>query len=379
MLPYSSIEFFIVAAFLVAVLYLAKALAGKTIPFHGMLMGLSLFYLLVYYPKPYHVLGFVAYSYILYIVINYLLKLRHKLIGSLLILLPMIMVKADVYHDLISFAGLSYISFRILQVYIDASPGDKPISFLRYMNFLIFTPTLLIGPIDRFARYNKDLDEGYNRLGSKALSAGWQLLVFGLLHKFILAEAVDRYWLSMADPESKALGDMANTMYAYFFFLYFDFAGYSAMAIGLGKMMGIDVPKNFDKPFLARNPQDFWQRFHISLGQWLRDYFFRPFYKEFSSMKLFRKTPLLRQNIALYLTFQLMGAWNGFQAHYLISGAMFGVYSVVHNSYAYYSRKKRKDIIFGKMNPAWVRIISIAIMFHMGALAIYVFSGRVPF
>ena len=69
---------------------------------------------------------------------------------------------------------------------------------------------------------------------------------------------------------------MLKDMYGYTAYLYFDFAGYSLMAIGLGRMMGVELPKNFDKPWLTQNAPEFWKRWHISLGDWLRDYFFRP-------------------------------------------------------------------------------------------------------
>jgi membrane protein involved in D-alanine export len=237
----------------------------------------------------------------------------------------------------------------------------------------------LIGPIDRFNRFSADLDGGYDRLNSTRFLEGWQILVFGVLHKFIIAEVINRYWLGPIDAGSKEFWVMMNSMYAYYAYLYFDFAGYSAMAVGLGKIMGIDVPINFNKPFLAVNPQDYWRRWHKSLGDWLKDYFFMPFYKAFSKWKFMKPYPLLRQNISLFLTFLLMGCWNGFKLNYILSGSIFGVYSVAHNSYVYYCRKKGKDIVFGNLSQLTVKLISIFIMINMTAVAIYVFSGRIPF
>jgi membrane protein involved in D-alanine export len=283
------------------------------------------------------------------------------------------------WNEFISFAGLSYITFRIVSVYMDALPQAKPVNFFRYISFLIFTPSLLIGPIDRFNRFSADLDGGYNRLNSTRFLEGWQILVFGVLHKFIIAEVINRYWLGPIDAGSKEFWVMMNSMYAYYAYLYFDFAGYSAMAVGLGKIMGIDVPINFNKPFLAVNPQDYWRRWHKSLGDWLKDYFFMPFYKAFSKWKFMKPYPLLRQNISLFLTFLLMGCWNGFKLNYILSGSIFGVYSVAHNSYVYYCRKKGKDIVFGNLSQLTVKLISIFIMINMTAVAIYVFSGRIPF
>lgn len=307
--------------------------------------------------------------------------------GSIVLLLPMILVKSDIrvhyypfhFNDWISFAGLSFMSFRILQVYLETRPADPPVNPLRYLSFLIYTPTLLIGPIDRFQRFNNDLEGGYPRLDIKRFSDGMQALIYGVLYKYIIAECISRYWLNSFDPTSKDWFSMMNTMYGYFLYLFFDFAGYSHMAIGLAKMSGIDIPQNFNMPFLARNPQDFWRRFHITLGDWLKDYFFKPFYLFLSGRKTFQAFPLLRQNIALFLTFTLMGCWNGFKPWYIYSGMLFGIYSLVYNSYVYYSKKKRRDVVFGKMKEAYVKWISIVIMFNLAAFAIYIFSGRFPF
>jgi len=150
------------------------------------------------------------------------------------------------------------------------------------------------------------------------------------------------------------------------------------MALGIAKMMGITVPVNFTNPFAAVNPQDFWRRFHISLGEWLRDYFFTPLYLYFSRITRFKKYPLTRQNMALILTFLFMGCWNGFKFNFILSGLIFGVYSAIHNTYVAECKKKRKDVVFGNLNPIAVKYISIFIMFNLAAFALYIFSGRCP-
>jgi len=172
---------------------------------------------------------------------------------------------------------------------------------------------------------------------------------------------------------------MANNMYAYYFYLFFDFAGYSWMALGIGKMMGMTVPVNFTNPFVAVNPQDFWRRFHISLGDWLKDYFFTPLFMFMTRKKGLKKYPLLRQNIALVATFVLMGCWNGFHKKFILSGLLLGVYSMIHNTYIYQCKKKDRDVVFGKMNAKLVKVLSIIIMFNAVAFALYIFSGRCPF
>ncbi|MBK7888692.1 MAG: hypothetical protein IPJ86_15835 [Bacteroidetes bacterium] len=172
---------------------------------------------------------------------------------------------------------------------------------------------------------------------------------------------------------------MASTMYAYYAYLFFDFAGYSCMAIGIGKMMGMQVPVNFTNPFLAVNPQDFWRRFHITLGAWLKDYFFTPLFLWLSRFKSLKKYSLAKQNFTLTMTFLLMGCWNGFKMNFILSGLLFGLYSAFHNWYLVTCKKRGKDIIFGQLNPTAVRILSIFIMIHLVAISLYIFSGRCPY
>ncbi len=300
----------------------------------------------------------------------------HKLLGSLLLALPMVLVKLEWNVDVIGFAGISYITFRCLQVYLDGDLLRDKFRFADFIAFLLFTPSLLAGPIDRYERFKGDLDQGWSRLNGNALLAGWEFIALGLLHKFVLAELVDRHWLSECHGCTEPW-PLLKDIYGYTAYLYFDFAGYSLLAIGLGRMMGIELPKNFDRPWLTQNPPEFWKRWHISLGDWLRDYFFRPIYKSLSGVQGLRTWPLLKQNIALFSTFLLMGCWNGLEFHYILSGSLFGFYSVVYNSYQHLTRKHKWDFWGG--TPPWlVKGISIFVMVHLACFALYIFSGRSP-
>jgi len=248
--------------------------------------------------------------------------------------------------------------------------------FVTYFNFLSFTPTLLIGPIDRYGRFKNSQNSGFSSINSENFLLGWNALVKGIVFKYICAELIDRYWLSICPATDAQWYHFMNDMYAYYAYLFFDFAGYSLMALGIGKMMGMDVPVNFKNPFSAVNPQDFWRKFHISLGEWLKDYFFTPLYTFFTRQKRLKKFPLLRQNTALILTFLLMGCWNGLQKHFILSGLLFGIYSAVHNSYVIQCKKKGKDVLFGNLHPVVVKIISIFLMINLVAFSLYIFSGR---
>lgn len=377
MLPFATIDFYLLFALLVAVLYALKPLLEARVPLSSTIIAICLLYALAYFPKPWQLLLFTIYQCLFTWLLLFRWKRLHGLLGSLLLALPMILVKLDWNVEVIGFAGISYITFRCVQVYLDGELLRDKFRFRAFVAFLLFPPSLLAGPIDRYERFKGDLDEGWPRLNASALLAGWEFIALGLLHKFVLGEVVDRYCLSECDGCTGAW-PMLKDIYGYTAYLYFDFAGYSLLAIGLGRMMGIELPKNFDRPWLTENPPQFWKRWHISLGDWLRDYFFRPIYKSLSGVQRLRTWPLLKQNIALFSTFLLMGCWNGLEAHYIISGSLFGVYSVGYNSYQHQSRKHKWN--FWGSTPAWlVKGISIFVMAHLACFALYIFSGRFPY
>lgn len=378
MLPFANIDFYLLFALNIALLYAIKRIGHRLLTLSQALTAISLCYVVLYYPKPVQLLVFTLYQCLFTWLLLFRWKRLNGLLGGLLLALPMILVKLEWNVDTIGFAGISYITFRCIQVYLDGEALRERFRFTDFIGFLLFTPSLLAGPIDRYERFKGDLDQGWSRLNASALLAGWEFIVLGLLHKFVLAEVVDRHWLAMFPSESTSLHDMSANMYGYAVYLYFDFAGYSLLAIGLGRMMGIELPLNFDRPWLTQNAPEFWKRWHISLGDWLRDYFFRPIYKSLSGVQRLRTWPLLKQNIALFSTFLLMGCWNGLEAHYIVSGSLFGLYSVVYNSYQHMSRKHKRDLWGSTPAPA-VRAISIFIMVHLVCFALYIFSGRFPY
>jgi membrane protein involved in D-alanine export len=277
------------------------------------------------------------------------------------------------FSKIFQIAGMSYVTFKVIQLYIDEKDREETVSILNFFNFTTFSPTLLIGPIDRYNRFTANVEDGYNQINSKNFGKGFDNIVKGLLYKFIIGEAIFRLILSHLENDGSVVYHLSY-MYTYLFYLYFDFAGYCLLAIGFGNLIGIDVPFNFDKPFLAVNPKEFWKRWHKTLGDWLNDYFFKPIFKELTTKKVFKS--IQRQNIALFLTFTLMGFWNGISVYYVASGMLFGLYSVIHNYYFYLCQKNKRDVVFGSMNPKLIRVISIFILFNAVAFAIYVFSGK---
>lgn len=376
-LPFSGLNFFILIFSFIAFLHFFKFLPiSKYVSYKNILFIAIIAYIALFFPRSSRnaLLFFLLYTYFIYwifIKINY----KKVLLPMIIIALPMILYKLDI-GPMYKIIGISYITFRSIQAIVD-SKNYGVMNFIEFTTFLLFPNTLLAGPIDRSYRFQKDLNNGYNNLKLENIIKGWDIFIIGVLFKFVFADIVNRYWLSGIDVTSKDFLDMTNSAYAYTVYLYFDFAGYSAMAVGLSIMMGIFVPDNFNKPYLAQNPQDFWRRFHITLGSWLNDYFFKPLYKYLHSFKILKGRRLLIQNLAIITTFLLMGMWNGLTWYYILSGFLFGIYSAIHNSYVTYVRKGGKDI-FSYFTPNIALNLKRFLMLNAAALALYFFSGRVP-
>jgi len=361
--PYSSLEFFAVFVPLFLLLALCKRRLGSERNWVGALMLLNALFLLALFPQPAPLLFAAVWFFAI-------LKWREKdkskaWLQGLLLLLPLIL-KNNTKE--IQFWGLSYATFRAFHLFMD-DQLLKDLNFRRLFFFVFYFPSLLAGPIDRWPRFQESLKQSWLRPAAEFWPSAFQWLALGLVQKFVLAEAVRRYGLPATYTATQ---DWIQAFYAYPLYLYLDFAGYSAMAVGFSLLIGVALPVNFDKPFLAANPKEFWQRFHISLGEWLSDYFFKPLYRMLSLKA--QLSPLMRQNLSLFMTFLLMGLWNGPKKQFLLSGALFGLYAVVHNTYVFRNKQKGQVPVRTPLKLWLSRIV----MLHLACLALLIFSG-IPF
>lgn len=374
-LPFSGLGFFIISFAFVLFLHLFKNILNKFITYKTLIFIVVVTYIYFCIPESYELFLLLLYVYIVYYIF---VKNEYKetIFPMIVIAFPMILHKIDIANPMFKIIGISYITFRTIQAIVDSQNYGK-LSFFEFTSFLLFPTTLLAGPIDRSYRFQEDLQKGYENLTFLNILKGWEILVVGVLFKFIFAELVYMFWLSKIDENSTALVDMINSAYSYTVYLFFDFAGYSAMAVGLSIMIGIFIPMNFNHPYLAPNPQDFWRRFHITLGSWLNDYFFKPLYKYLHNFSFLKGRKLLIQNLAITSTFLLMGMWNGLTWYFIFSGFLFGVYSSIHNSYVLYVKKGGFD--YFSIFPQGLSInIKRFLMINGAVFALYFFSGRVP-
>jgi alginate O-acetyltransferase complex protein AlgI len=226
--------------------------------------------------------------------------------------------------------GISFFTFHHIMYLADLRRGRAPIYPLdRYALYICFFPQAISGPI---ARWNEVMDQ----FGRRAFAPGWErrcavgttFIVLGLLQKTLLADplaaAVDPvYAMAQSGPPPLGLSWMAL---AFAFQVFFDFAGYSDVAIGLALIFGIELPRNFDAPFRATSMLEFWQRWHMTLARFLRDYVFTPLSRLRIGGTRHRITRLLA---ALLLTMALCGLWHGAGWHYVVWGTLQGVGLVV--------------------------------------------------
>ena len=292
---------------------------------------------------------------------------------------PLFVYKVCVLFDpgFLGFIGISYITFKAVQVLIEVRDGlIERLSPWHYLYFLVFFPTFTSGPIMRSRPFEKDLNARLSRDGYLELlyrGAGW--FVLGALYKYVGASLAS--WLMWFGPA--AIGGATTGAYvaaqlvygfAYGLYLFFDFAGYSHMAVGAGFALGVEVPRNFRAPFLAVDIKDFWDRWHITLSHWLRDYVFMRFTAAALERQWFKST-LTAACIGFVINMVLMGCWHGLTVEYLVYGLYHGVLLAACEAFQRKSpfyKKHRKD--------KWFRMCSWAVTMVAVFYGFALFGGQ---
>jgi alginate O-acetyltransferase complex protein AlgI len=232
--------------------------------------------------------------------------------------------------------GFSYIAFRIIHTLRDQFAGRFPqVALNEYICYVLFPASLSAGPIDRLPRFVGDLRQPLKIFDNPQQYAdGFYRIVIGLFKKFALADT-----LGLIALNSQHAADTNSTfwlwviLYAYALQIYFDFSGYTDIAIGLGKMLGINLPENFDQPYRRTNLTLFWNNWHITLTQWFRSYFYNPITRSLRRSKI-RNQKALIIFIMQLSTMALIGLWHGVTTGFLAWGIWHGVGSFIQNRYS---------------------------------------------
>ena len=265
----------------------------------------------------------------------------------------------------LSWLGFSYVAFRLLHTVIDRRAGRLPsVSLSEYVNYVIFFPAFSAGPIDRLERFTRNLNEP---IALNWLDAGTRLFV-GLFKKFVIADGLAWFALSeFLQPNVHSTVWLWVFLYAYSLRIYFDFSGYTDIAIGLGKLLGVQLPENFDAPYLKPNLTQFWNSWHITLTQWFRSYFFNPLTRFMRSSKI--TWPMwLMVLVAQVATMALIGLWHGVTWGFLSWGLWHGLGLFIQNRWSDWIRPRALARNVTPRGEALLKYLGIFFTFHFVTL-----------
>lgn len=229
--------------------------------------------------------------------------------------------------------GFSYVAFRLIHTLRDRATGRLPAVTLReYLTYAIFFPAFTAGPIDRLERFLKDLRAPIGLPADDLANAGRRLLT-GLFQKFVLADALSLVALNGNNAaQVSSAGWLWLLLLAYSLQIYFDFAGYTDIAIGLGLLLGVRLPENFNHPYRKPNLTQFWNNWHMSLTQWFRAYCFNPLTR---ALRANRRLPVWSIVLVTQLaTMTLIGLWHGVTPGFVLWGLWHGLGLFVNNRWS---------------------------------------------
>ena len=319
-----------------------------------------------------YLISFVIYQYFLVFIAQRIETKRLKPLVFLSIL-PLVINKVFALTSLhlLAFIGISYMSFKTIQIMLEISDGliKEKISIKDYLQFLLFFPTVSAGPIDRSRRFLKEINEVMPRKEYLELAGdGVYRIVLGLLYKVVLSTYV--YQMLLALNNTGTVVYSIKYMYLYTLYLFFDFAGYSLMAVGSSNILGIQTPMNFNKPFLSVDIKDFWTRWHITLSTWLRDFVFSRVLMRVIRKKWF-KNRLHNATYAYMVNMLVMGFWHGLSVSYIVYGFYHGVlmagFEVYQKKSNFYKKNKNKD---------WYKLLSWFVTMNLVMIGFFIFSGE---
>ncbi|MGD0710240.1 MAG: MBOAT family O-acyltransferase [Bacteroidales bacterium] len=263
-------------------------------------------------------------------------------------------------------AGLSFFIFQAISYNIDAyrknSRYEKnPIYVIL---FICMFPQLISGPLVRYHQIQEQLKS--RKFDFAVFAEGVRRFVIGFAKKVLIADQLNVLVTQVMNTDIKLVGPAVawTGIIAFTLQIFFDFSGYTDMAIGVGKMLGFELPENFNFPYISRSISEFWRRWHMTLSAWLRDYIFMPLSL---SMRRWGKSGVF---ISLMVTFTICGMWHGATWNFIIWGAIQGLFMVLEQLFLekYLSRFKVGSIVYTLMivmtGFVFVRTTDISQAYH---------------
>lgn len=221
--------------------------------------------------------------------------------------------------------GISFYSFQILSYTIDVYRGKTRIqrNFLAFATYVSMFPQLIAGPIVRYKTVEKELSCRTHSFAN--LAWGINRFIAGLSKKILLANTLGQFGELLSKTDPQTVLSLWLIAFAFMMQIYFDFSGYSDMAIGLGRIFGFHFPENFNYPYISRSITEFWQRWHISLGTWFRDYLYIPLGGN--------RVPSLTWGRNIIIVWLLVGFWHGAEWNFIIWGLIFAALLIAEKQF----------------------------------------------
>ena len=371
---FEGLSFFMTLGFILIIAFIMNVFQKST--YYLSLVFSTLMVYFVFAENPMHLGSIIGYVLAGYILMHLSEKFKeHKKTMILMIFLaglPLVLVKVLAVFKIsgLGFLGISYMTFKLIQIIIEIYDGliEKPMGPLDYVHFLLFFPALSSGPIDRSRRFLEDWKKQRTKDEYLELAGtGLFRLVLGLFYKLVISGMV---FQQMTSIRYKDFSFFVIYMYLYTAYLFFDFAGYSLMAVGASNILGIETPMNFNIPFISVDIKDFWNRWHITLSTWLRDFVFSRIVMRFMRKKIFKKR-LTTAMVAYMINMTFMGFWHGITLNYIAYGFYHGILMAAFEWYQKKSKFYKKN-----KNKTWYKVISWLITMHLVMFGFLIFSGK---
>ncbi|KAF1298145.1 D-alanyl-lipoteichoic acid biosynthesis protein DltB [Enterococcus sp. JM4C] len=387
LIPYANPLYFIWLALAILPLILGLLLAGKRWGWYQILLTVVFIYISFsggYWQQGVALIGYVIFQTVLvYAYHRYRTQKNNSWVFYSAVaaaILPLFLVKVTPLFSgqasLFNFLGISYLTFKSVQMIMEMRDGlIKEYHPARYIQFLLFFPTISSGPIDRYRRFEKELlhaptKEKYLQFLERGV---WNIFM-GFLYKFILGYYLGQVMLPAVTKELLNHGLFSwrffAYMYVYSLYLFFDFAGYSLFAVGVSNLMGYDTPVNFNKPFLAASIKDFWNRWHMSLSFWFRDYIYMRLMFTLIKKKVF-KSRIVASNVGYFALFLIMGIWHGLTWYYVVYGLYHALLICSNDAWIRFKKKRGKHLPSNRLTKAFSTVLT----FHAVCLSFLIFSG----
>jgi D-alanyl-lipoteichoic acid acyltransferase DltB (MBOAT superfamily) len=281
------------------------------------------------------------------------------------------------WHGVPYMVGISYLAFRCSRLVLEVRNGAvKMPNFMEYLNFAFFLPTMPVGPINTYANFREGFTGRFNvpagRAALRILVGAVKYQFFGsvfnqLTYATLLLDDSPHHWI-----------DLPVAVVAYYFYLYCNFSGFCDMAIGAAALIGIPVPENFENPVAARNIKDFWNRWHITLSQYMRDMLFAPLSKFLINLT----GPAYANHaiaLAIVVVFLLLGMWHGIGWNFAAFGAAHAFGLVVNHYYTIGLKKWLGRDGFKAYNAnRWIHSAAVATTFCYCSASLFLFANTFP-